>query len=520
MALWPSTATAPHSGTLRHHPPRCGEEHAMAIPTTGRPSAGSLTFLGGAGTVTGSKYLVRTPRASVLVECGLFQGLRELRRQNWEPLQVPAASVHAVVITHAHLDHSGYLPRLVKDGFTGLIHATPETVRLAAIVLRDSAHLLEEEAELANKQGWSKHKPALPLYDTEDVERCLKQFVELDFDTTAEIADGVHCRFSNAGHILGSAWAKLTLENTANTVNTASTPTTAGTANNSARSTTIAFSGDLGRPQHPLLRPPDPFDGADTLLIESTYGDRRHDDAASSARFEKAVDSTLKHGGTVLIPAFAIDRTEMILHELTHLAARGVLRDAPIYVDSPMALKTLDVYSDALKNRRPEFLPTVSEQGLADLYPPHLHLARTQEESMRIDRQRGPQIVISASGMATGGRVLHHLEAFLPDHRNTVLIVGFAAAGTRARDLAQGATTLKMHGRYVPVHANVVVLPGLSAHADYPEILDWLGTAPAPSTTYVVHGEPSASEHLRDLICDRLGWTTVTPRLGEKVLLP
>ena len=512
----------------------------MAIPTTGRPSAGSLTFLGGAGTVTGSKYLVRTPRASVLVECGLFQGLRELRRRNWQPFPVDPAGIDAVVITHAHLDHCGYVPRLVKDGFAGLVHATPETIELAAIVLRDSAHLLEEEAELANKQGWSKHDPALPLYDAEDVERCLRQFVELDFDTPAEIADGVHCRFSNAGHILGSSWATLTLKDatdlpdtgeTEDTANTANTTDTADAAHaeatahaahtaDTAQSTTIAFSGDLGRPGHPLLRPPTPFDGADTLLIESTYGDRRHDDATSAARFEKAVDTTLKHGGTVLIPAFAVDRTEMILHELTRLARRGVLRDAPIYVDSPMALTTLDIYADALKNHRPQFLPTVSEHGLEDLIPPRLHLARTQEESMRIDAQRGPQIVISASGMATGGRVLHHLEAFLPDHRNTVLIVGFAAVGTRARDLAQGATTLKMHGRYVPVHANVVVLPGLSAHADYPEILNWLGTAPPPNTTYVVHGEPSASEYLRDLISDRLRWTAVIPHPGEKVLLP
>lgn len=473
-------------------------------PAAGYPENTSLTFLGAAGTVTGSKHLVRTPRASVLVDCGLFQGLGELRRRNWQPLQVAAESIDAVVLTHAHLDHCGYLPRLVKDGFAGAVRGTPETLQLAEIVLRDSAHLLEEEAEHANQHGWSKHKPALPLYDTKDVERCLENFVELDFDTPARIAEGVGCRLHNAGHILGSAWAKLTLHG----------------PEGSQEATTIAFSGDLGRPRHPLLRAPDPFDGADTLVLESTYGDRRHDDVSSASQFEDAVDATLKHGGTVLIPAFAVDRTEMILHELAGLAQRGVLRDVPIYVDSPMALAALGVYSDALKNHRPQFLPTVTEHGLAALNPPRLRLARSQEESRHIDAHPGPQIVISASGMATGGRVLHHLETVLPSPRNTVLIVGYAAAGTRARDLAEGATALKMFGRYVPVRARVVQLPGLSAHADYPEVLDWLGTAPAPKTTYLVHGEPKAAEFLRERIHDRLRWTAVVPRQGEKVLLP
>ena len=473
-------------------------------PDTRYPGNTALTFLGGAGTVTGSKYLVRTPRASVLVDCGLFQGLGELRRRNWQPLPMPADSIDAVVVTHAHLDHCGYLPRLVKDGFTGAVHATPETIALAELGLRDSAHLLEEEAEHANQNGWSKHNPALPLYDSKDVERCLNHFVELDFDTMAEIADGVGCRLRNAGHILGSAWAKLTLD--------APEP--------GYQPTTIAFSGDLGRSRHPLLRPPDPFDGADTLVLESTYGDRRHDDANCSARFEDAVDSTLRHGGTVLIPAFAVDRTEMILNELAGLAQRGVLRDAPIYVDSPMGLAALDVCSDALKGHRPQFLPTANELSLAQLRPPRLNLARTLTHSRRIDANTGPQIVISASGMATGGRILHHLETALPNPRNTVLIVGFAAAGTRARQLAEGARVLKMYGRYVPVRARVVQLSGLSAHADYPEILDWLGTAPAPDTTYLVHGEPSAAGYLCDRIHERLRWTAVVPRPGEKVLLP
>ena len=464
------------------------------------PTSGSLTFLGGTGTVTGSKFLVRTKQASVLVDCGLFQGLGELRRRNWEAFPVDPATIDAAVLTHAHLDHCGYLPRLAKEGFTGPVHATPDTIKLAEIVLKDSAHLQEEEAEHANEHGYSKHSPAMPLYDTADVERCLNQFTPLDFDTDAEIADGVQCRLRNAGHILGSAWAKLTLDG--------------------GRDSSIAFSGDLGRQHHPLLRPPEPFDGADTLLVESTYGDRRHDDADSSATFESAIDATLKRGGTVVIPAFAVDRTEVVLHELAELATRGVLRGVPIYVDSPMALTALDIYRDALRDRRPQFLPTVTEEGLAALYPPNLRIARTREESQQIDANNGPQIVISASGMATGGRILHHLSAALPDPRNTVLIVGYAAAGTRARDLLSGAAMLKMYGQYVPVRAEVVEIHGMSAHADFVEALAWLGSAPAPDTTYLIHGEHKASENLRDLITQQLRWNAVVPNPGEKVLLP
>jgi metallo-beta-lactamase family protein len=468
---------------------------------TSTPSAGSLTFLGGAGTVTGSKYLVRTERAKVLVDCGLFQGLRELRRRNREPLPLNPESVDAVVLTHAHLDHCGYLPRLAADGFAGPVYAAPETIRLAEIVLRDSAHLLEEEAEHANEHGWSKHDPALPLYGAKDVERCLDLFRELDFDTPSEIADGITCRLRNAGHILGSAWARLTLDGP--------TPHT------------IAFSGDLGRPRHPLLRPPDPFDGADTLLIESTYGDRRHNDLASASKFEAAITKTLRRGGTVLIPAFAVDRTEGVLHELAGLAKTGALPDVPIWVDSPMALAALDVYRDSLQRRRPQFLPTVTESGLAELYPPRLRTAHTAGESQQIDTRHGPQIIVSASGMATGGRILHHLAEVLPDPRNTVLIVGFAAVGTRARDLVDGASMIKIHGRYVPVRAQVVEVPGLSAHADYPELLDWLRAAPKPpTTTYVIHGEPASAEALRRRLDEQLHWTAVVPRAGERVLIP
>jgi metallo-beta-lactamase family protein len=474
-------------------------------PTT---TAGSLTFLGGAGTVTGSKHLVRTKYAKVLVDCGLFQGYGELRRRNRKPLPLDASTIDAVVVTHAHLDHCGFLPRLAADGFRGPIHATPETIRLAEIVLRDSAHLLEEEAQHANKHGWSKHEPALPLYDTEDVERCLDLFQELDFGTDAEIAKGVGCRLYNAGHILGSAWAKLSVEDLVDGTD-AATPAT------------IAFSGDLGRQQHPLLRPPEAFDGADALVLESTYGDRRHDDLHSASKFETALVRTLKRGGTVLIPAFAVDRTEEVLHHLAQLFHAGVLPDVPVWVDSPMALAALDVYRDALRDRRPQFLPSLTERGLAELYPPNLRIARTREESHRIDTGHGPQIVISASGMATGGRILHHLTAALPDPRNAVLIVGFAAGGTRARDLADGAREIKIFGRYVPVRADVYQSPGLSAHADYPEILAWLRNAEkVPAMTYLVHGEPESADFLRERLVRDLGWRAHVAVPGERVLVP
>lgn len=472
-------------------------------------TAGSLTFLGGAGTVTGSKHLVRTKNAQVMVDCGLFQGYGELRRRNRLPLPLDASAIDAVVVTHAHLDHCGFLPRLAADGFRGPIYATPETIRLAEIVLRDSAHLLEEEAQHANEHGWSKHDPALPLYDTEDVERCLRLFRELDFGVDAEIAKGVGCRLYNAGHILGSAWAKLTVEDLVD-----------GPSDLPAQAT-IAFSGDLGRQRHPLLRPPEVFDGADTLVLESTYGNRRHNDVGSAAKFETALVRTLKHGGTVLIPAFAVDRTEEVLHALAELSRAGTLPDVPVWVDSPMALAALDVYAEALRDKRPQFLPSLTERGLAELYPPNLRIARTREESHRIDVNQGPQIVISASGMATGGRILHHLAAALPDPRNAVLVVGFAAAGTRARDLADGAREIKIFGRYVPVRAQVYESPGLSAHADYPEILTWLRSAErAPAMTYLVHGEPESAEYLRGRLTEDLGWRAHVAVPGERVLVP
>ncbi|WP_405653178.1 MBL fold metallo-hydrolase RNA specificity domain-containing protein [Streptomyces sp. NBC_00019] len=457
-----------------------------------------LTFLGGAGTVTGSKFLVETDHARVLVDCGLFQGLADLRRRNWRGLPCDGDDIETVVVTHAHLDHCGYLPRLVRHGFRGRIVTTEFSARLMEIVLRDSAKLQMEAAHHANEHGWSKHRPAQPLYDDSDVDRTLKLLDPVPTGATVDIATGTTVTLHPAGHILGSAWARLTLED----------------------GHTLAVSGDLGRPGHPLLRPPEPFSGADVLLMESTYGNRHHEEDAARAHFASVLTRTLARGGTVVIPAFALDRTEVVLNELAELRRKGSLpAGVPVYVDSPMALAALDVYRDAVLSRAPELRPEVTAAGVAALSPEPFLAARSIQESVDISRAGGPAVIVSASGMATGGRVLHHLRRLLPDPRNAVVVVGFAAQGTRARDLVDGAKALKMFGEYVPVRAQVADVPHFSAHADAGQIIDWLRGAPAPHTTYLVHGEPDAAAALRDRIDHTLGWSAVVPRSGEHVLV-
>ncbi|KIQ67189.1 beta-lactamase [Kitasatospora griseola] len=457
-----------------------------------------LTFLGGVGTVTGSKFLVETDRARVMVDCGLFQGLAELRRLNRRPLPLDPSDIDAVVLTHAHLDHCGYLPRLVRDGFRGPVLTTPDTARIAELILRDSAHLLREDADHANEHGWSKHRPAEPLYDEDDVEKTLPMFDPVQLDSDVEITGGMTLRLHHGGHILGSAWAHLTLED----------------------GHTLAVSGDLGRPVHPLLRPPEPFTGADVLLMESTYGNRHHEETAAREWFAAAINRTLARGGTVVIPSFAVDRTEVVLHQLAELRRAGRLpADAPVHVDSPMALAALQIYREAFARRSGQLRPEVLDEGTSALDPEPFSLIRSLQESMALEHSSVPSVLVSASGMATGGRVVHHLRRLLPDPRNTVIVVGFAAVGTRARDLVDGARVLKMHGTYIPVRAEVVNVPAFSAHADAAEIIEWLRPAPPPSATYLVHGEPDSAQTLRDRIDRELGWTAVVPRSGERVLV-
>jgi metallo-beta-lactamase family protein len=467
---------------------------------TDQESRPSLTFLGGVATVTGSKFLTDSGRARVLLDCGLFQGARELRHRNWEPLGFPAAEIDAVILTHAHLDHCGYLPALARQGFTGPVLATGYTAELAEIVMRDSARLLAEDADHANSHGWSKHHPALPLYTEDDVDRAVALITPVSAGQTVPAGPDAEVTLHRAGHILGSSWARLTITGDRGPVS-------------------IASSGDLGRPGHPLLRPPEPFTGADVLLVEATYGNRKHRVAAAREAFAQAITRTLRRGGSVIIPAFAVDRTEVILRTLRELRETGDIPAAPVLIDSPMALAALSVYQRAIAARSAELRAEILADGPQALDPGQLSELRTVAESMTANEPPQPSLIISASGMATGGRVLHHLRHLLPDRHNTVLIVGFAAEGTRARELASGARVIKIHGEYVPVRAEVAEVDAFSAHADADDVLAWLSVAPQPAAAYVVHGEPAAAAALRDRIDQELGWTAVVPAPGERVIV-
>ncbi|TDO48322.1 metallo-beta-lactamase family protein [Kribbella sp. VKM Ac-2571] len=449
-----------------------------------------LTFLGAAGTVTGSKFLLEHDQQRILLDCGLFQGEARWRRRNWDPFPVDPASLDAVVLTHAHLDHCGYLPSLVRQGFHGPVICTPGTADVAAIVLRDAAHLQMEDAQHARAGGYSRHDPPQPLFDTEDAERAIRLFRPADGRTELGAAA---VTLHRAGHILGSAFAELEIDGRR-----------------------LLVSGDLGRQEHPLLRPPEPPPAVDTVLVESTYGDRHHQ-PLDHAQLGRLISTTAERGGVVLMPAFAIDRTAVLLHELAGLMRTDLIPRLPVYVNSPMALAALNVYRAAVTNKSPELRPEIL--GGPDPFDPGtLRLVHSVEESMRISDPGRPAIVISASGMATGGRVLYHLARLLPGKRNTVILPGFQVPGTRGRALLDGARSIKIHGRYIPVRAQVVGLSEFSAHADSDELIDWLSAAPsAPETVYVVHGEDHARAELARRIQDELEWTAVTPSHLERV---
>jgi metallo-beta-lactamase family protein len=459
-------------------------------------AASALTFLGATRTVTGSRFLLETRPVRMLVDCGLYQGTGELRRRNWAPLGFASDRLDGVVLSHAHLDHSGWLPRLVRDGYAGPILCSPWTARVAPIVLRDAAHLQEEDADHAARRGYSKHRPPQPLFTTADAEKAIGLLTPVPYGRPYEIATEVTLTLRRAGHILGSSTVELR-----------------------AGSASLGFTGDLGRTDHPLLAPPESAPAVDTMLVESTYGDRIHP-PRDLAPFGDPVRAALTRGGVVLIPAFAIDRTPVLLLALRQLMHDGTVPDVPVYVDSPMALAALDVYRDAVRSGAEEIRADLREQPGDPFDTGQLRLAHSVEESMRLNDPGEPCIIISASGMATGGRVVHHLEHLLTDARNLILLPGFQVAGTRGRDLLDGATSLKMYGHYVPVRAEVVGVDEFSAHADARDMVEWLRTAPAaPKTCYVVHGEPDASLALaRDIERD-LGWCAVVPRPGERVLL-
>lgn len=457
-----------------------------------------LAFLGAAGTVTGSRFLVGSAGgAQLLVDCGLFQGQRALRRRNWEPAPLDAVDLDAVVLTHAHLDHSGYLPVIVRDGFAGPVLATPSTCELAELVLRDSAHLQGEDAAYAAAHGYSKHHPPRALYDDADVRRTVARLHATPFGDFV-LAGDAKIRLHPAGHILGSAVAELRIDDV-----------------------TLVVSGDLGRGVHPLLQPPAPRPAADVVVVESTYGDRQHPPDESD-RLAAVVRRTIGRGGSVLIPAFAVDRTEIVLHALARLRRDGAVPPVPLFVDSPMALAALWVYERAVREGAPDLRPDLPTDplGLADV-----RIAASVEESMQLNQPAEPSVIVSASGMVSGGRVVHHLAHLGPDPRNTVVLVGFQAPGTRGHDLARGATEVKALGRYVPIRCEVEVFQGFSAHADSGDLMRWLAGpdgAPAtrPEVCYVVHGEVDAAQTLARRIRTELGWLAVVPDDGEVVRLP
>ena len=461
----------------------------------------SLTFLGAAGTVTGSRYLVEAHDRRYLVDAGLFQGAKELRLRNWADFPVPPSSLAAVVLTHAHVDHAGYLPRLVRDGFSGPVHATPPTGQLLRAVLPDAAHLQEEEARFANKVGSSKHTPALPLFTVKDAQAALASLAPVPFGQRCTLAPGVEFRYHRQGHILGAAAVELRVKAAGGEV------------------LTIYFSGDVGRYAVPILQAPEPFPGATHLVVESTYGDRFHDPGDPAEQLGEVVREAAGRGGVIVIPAFAIDRTQEVLYFLRERLADGAIAPLPISLDSPLAREATAAYRACALEHDAEMRALVRE-GVDPMAPAGLTVVGSVEESKRLNEIDGPAIIISASGMATGGRVLHHLRHRLPDPANTVVFVGYQASGTRGRRILDGEREVKIFGEMVPVRAQVRSISSLSAHADADELTIWAsGAKRAPSTAFVTHGEPAASQALAARFADRFGWRCVVPALGERVEL-
>ncbi|GAA0880042.1 MBL fold metallo-hydrolase [Algoriphagus jejuensis] len=456
-------------------------------------------FLGGAGAVTGSKYLIDLGEFEFLVDCGLFQGPKELRERNWDDFPMALTQLEAVVLTHAHLDHIGYLPKLVKQGYRGPIYCTEATAELAKILLLDSGKLQEEEAEFARKKGYSRHENPQPLYTVEDAEAVFPLLVPQAFDKPVSIHPGVDLTYFHAGHILGAAIVKVVIKGDYQTKR-------------------LIFSGDLGRFNDPVLFPPTLIPKADILWIESTYGDRNAPKSKPQDELAQAILDTFARGGLAIIPAFAVGRTQLLLYHLFLLMEKGKIPKVPIYLDSPMAIETTKLYLDFHTDHRLSAM-LEDEQEHAFRHP-QLHYVQKQSQSMALNDFRGRAIIVSASGMATGGRVLHHLFHRIPDERNGVIIVGFQAEGTRGRRLLDGEPTLKIYGTDVPVKAKVYHIEGLSAHADQSELIAWAeGFSDSPKRVFIVHGEKESAEALAFKLKDELGWNTIIPQYLESFVL-
>lgn len=449
-----------------------------------------LQFLGAAGTVTGSRFMLRVNGRHILIDCGLFQGGRRLKEANWDPFPVPPEQIDTVILTHAHIDHTGYLPRLVQQGFGGPIYATEATCALLDILLPDSAHLNEQDAAYANKKGYGRHQPALPLYTTADAHEALRLLSPVQFHNPLQL-DDVEVIWRPAGHLLGSAIVEINLDGT----------------NGSHR---LVFSGDLGRYDGTVMKPPASVATADTLIVESTYGGRRHSDDDIGAILTEVLDHITAREGVLLIPAFAVGRTQQILYHLRRLQDAGRVPEIPIFIDSPMAVEASHIYCRFGDDHNLDVALLMDEHA-CPLRCPDTHFVRDVEESKQLNTRPGPAIIISASGMCTGGRIKHHLKWRLPDPRNVVLFVGYQAEGTRGRWLLNGAKSTRIHGEEFPVRARIASLHALSGHADHDELLHWLGRFERPPRqTFIVHGEPEASQALQaDL--KQWGWQTTLP---------
>ncbi len=443
-----------------------------------------ITFLGAAETVTGSKYLLEAGSKKILVDCGLFQGKKELRLQNWTGLPFSASSIDSVVLTHAHIDHSGYLPKLVKDGFRGNIYCSEATRDLCNILLPDTGHIQQEDAESANRHHYSKHSPALPLYTEFEARKCLKFFKPVSLYTLHKISNEFSFSLHPVGHIPGACSVRIVDRN----------------------KISILFSGDIGRLYNPVMKPPGKIQAADFLVVESTYGNRAHDKDDPVEDIGRIVRETVHRGGTVVIPSFAVGRAQAILYYLYVLKKkRKISADIPIYLDSPMAISVTSLLSKHMNDHRLSIEECESVSNIA-IY------TNTPEESKAINRNNMPKIIISASGMATGGRILHHLKHYLGDKRNTILLPGFQAHGTRGDRLMRGEKEIKIHGQMWPVHAQISQLDNMSAHADFNEILTWLEDMPSsPSKVFITHGEYESAHAMKDKILEKFGWNTCVP---------
>ncbi len=456
----------------------------------------TITFWGAVGTVTGSRHQLELDGKKYLIDCGMFQGLKENRLRNWEPFPTAPYDFDKVFLTHAHIDHTGYLPRFVNEGFQGQVHCTYATRDLCEVMLHDSAHLQEEDAKWANKRGYSKHKPALPLYTVDDAEKAMKLFQPVHYGYEMYLNNSVRIKFKDAGHILGSSFIDIKRID-------------------GRSSKKILFSGDFGRPDRPVLREPVQVYNVDYLILESTYGDRLHEDNDPYEELEKVINESYRRRGVLIIPSFSVGRTQTILYAIREMEKDNKIPVMPVYLDSPMAIRATEIFEGRINDLN----LTARKKRLAGeniFRPEELHICKTVDESKAINRVSEKAIIISASGMVTGGRILHHLAYRLPESQNTVLFIGYQAKGTRGRTILEGKPEVKIHGQKVPVRARVESISGFSGHGDYQEIIAWLKAFnKKPKKTFIVHGEPEASQAMAEHIRQELNWETVIPKFGD-----